>query len=74
MTAYRTRAPVFGTTWLMSTAQLRYPYEFGIFPLRKGGTDIAQFVSIEDYFDFRGPVDELVGWRLRSAAKPAGSQ
>jgi hypothetical protein len=74
MSAYRTRAPVFGTTWLMSTGQVRYPYEFGIFPLRKGGTDIAQFVSIEDYFDFKGPVDELVGWRLRSASKPAGSR
>jgi hypothetical protein len=72
--AYRTRAPVFGTTWLMSSGQVRYPYEFGIFPLRKGGPDIAQFVSIEDYFDFKGPVDELVRWRLRAASKPAGSR
>jgi hypothetical protein len=58
----------------MSTGHVRSPYEFGIFPLRKGGLDVAQFVSIEDYFDFKGPVDELVGWRPRSVSKPAASR
>ena len=69
--AYDSREPVFGTAWLMSSIQVRYRYDFAIFPLRNGGTDVEQFVSMEDYFDFAGPVDDLVGWRLRSNPSPA---
>ena len=32
--SYRAQAPVFGTTSLISTMGARFPYEFGIFPLR----------------------------------------
>lgn len=66
--AYRSRAPVFGTTWLVSAMGMRSSYEFGIFPLRKGGSRVDQFVAIEDYFDFSGPADELIGWRPRADA------
>jgi hypothetical protein len=29
-----------------------FRYEFGIFPLTLGGTEVRQFVALEDYFDF----------------------
>ncbi|NJO33111.1 MAG: hypothetical protein HC869_08160 [Rhodospirillales bacterium] len=58
----------------MTTEQVRYPYEFAVFPLRRGGTEVEQFVSVEDYFHLTGPVEELVGWRLRPASEPARSR
>jgi hypothetical protein len=65
--SYRARVPVFGTTSLISTIGARSPYEFGIFPLRRGKASIDQFVAIEDYFGFSTSPDELVAWRHRGA-------
>ena len=45
----------------------RFPYEFGIFPLRRGKASIDQFVAIEDYFGFSISSAELVVWRHRGA-------
>lgn len=67
--SYRARAPVFGTTSLISTMGTRSPYEFGILPLRKGKASVDQFVAIEDYFGFSSSPDELVAWRHRGVTK-----
>jgi len=45
----------------------RFTYEFGLFPLRKGGTAVDQFVSIEDYFDLTTGLTQLVEWREADA-------
>jgi hypothetical protein len=63
--AYRTRSPVFGTSNAPTTSGARFTYEFGLFPLRKGGSSVAQFVAIEDYFDLTSTLLELVEWRER---------
>lgn len=65
--AYRTRCPVFGTSVAPTTSGGHFSYEFGLFPLRKGGSDIQQFVALEDYFDLTSTLLELVEWRARKA-------
>jgi hypothetical protein len=66
--AYRTRSPVFGASDAPTTSGGRFTYEFGLFPLRKGGLAVAQFVAIEDYFDLTSTLFELVEWRERPPA------
>lgn len=62
-TAYRTRRPVFGAVDARTRSGGMFVYEFGLFPLRKGGADVDQFVSIEDYFDLTSTLTQLVEWR-----------
>ena len=62
-TAYRTRSPLFGAVEAPTRSGGRFTYEFGLFPLRKGGTAVDQFVSIEDYFDLTTTLTQLVEWR-----------
>jgi hypothetical protein len=66
-TAYRTRSPVFGVVDAPTRSGGRFAYEFGLFPLRKGGTAVEQFVSIEDYFDLTTTLTQLVEWREADA-------
>jgi hypothetical protein len=63
--AYRTRRPVAGQTSIMLQRGLRFVYEFGLFPLRKGGTSIDQFVAVEDYFEFSHLFPDLPEWQVR---------
>jgi hypothetical protein len=63
--AYQTRLPVFGASEAPTTCGTRFTYEFGLFPLRKGGSTIEQFVALEDYFDLTSTLLELVEWRER---------
>jgi hypothetical protein len=67
--AYRARSPVFGASDAPTTSGGRFTYEFGLFPLRKGGSSVAQFVAIEDYFDLTSTLLELVEWRERRGAE-----
>jgi hypothetical protein len=46
-----------------TTSGSRFTYEFGLFPLRNGGTQVAQVLAIEDYFDLTSTLLELVEWR-----------
>lgn len=62
-TAYRTRRPLFGAVNAPARGGGYFTYEFGLFPLRKGGTAVEQFVSIEDYFDLATTLTQLVEWR-----------
>lgn len=68
--AYRTRTPVFGSSRAPTTSGGYFVYEFGLFPLRNGGSSVAQFVAIEDYFDLTSTLLELVEWRERRASSP----
>jgi hypothetical protein len=61
---YRSRAPLFGSVTERTTSGGTFTYEFGIFPLTAGGTEVKQFVSIEDYFDFNLTSAELQPWPL----------
>ncbi|MEZ5830748.1 MAG: PAS domain-containing protein [Dongiaceae bacterium] len=67
--AYRTRLPVFGSIHAPTRNGGDFLYEFGLFPLRKGGTAVDQFVAIEDYFDLASTHVQLVEWRELEAAK-----
>lgn len=42
-----------------------FTYEYGLFPLRKGGAAIEQFVAVEDYGDLTSTPLDLVEWRAR---------
>lgn len=50
--SFDSRLPVFGTSAIPIKFGSSHLYEFGIFPLRNGGSEITQFVGIEDYFNF----------------------
>jgi hypothetical protein len=47
-----TRRPLMGALTVPAAAGGTFRYEFGIFPLTLGGTEVRQFVALEDYFDF----------------------
>jgi hypothetical protein len=49
-TAARTRAPLLGAVTEPTRAGGAFTYEFGIFPMAQGGTEVKQFIAIEDYF------------------------
>ncbi len=46
----RTRAPLFGAVEEATKSGGTFKYEFGIFPVALGGTEVGQFLSVEDYF------------------------
>ena len=70
--AYEERAPVFGCSEAPTRSGGRFNYEFGLFPLRQGGREVAQFVAIEDYFDLTSTLTELKEWQeKRASVEPA---
>jgi hypothetical protein len=58
--AHLMRRPVFGVCRAPTTSGSRFTYEFGLFPLRNGGTAVDQFVAVEDYFDLTATLVELL--------------
>jgi hypothetical protein len=56
------RLPLLGSTTVPTSAGAPFTYEFGIFPLRKGSESIEQFIAVEDYFDLRTTLIDLVPW------------
>jgi hypothetical protein len=62
-TVYSTRRPLFGSTTVATAYNGTLSYEFGIFPLRRGGGDIEQFIAVEDYFGRTSIVEQLQPWR-----------
>jgi hypothetical protein len=67
--AYRTRRPVLGVSSVTTTSGEIFTYEYGLFPLRKGGSAIEQFVAVEDYGDLSSTLLDLVEWRERPTKK-----
>ena len=58
----RNRTPLMGSVTEATTNGGTFTYEFGIFPLTVGGTEVQQFASIEDYFGFQLTMAELEPW------------
>jgi len=48
-TVAETRGPLMGSVTVPAKAGGALHYEFAIFPLRRGGDAVAQFVAVEDY-------------------------
>ena len=67
--SYTLRSPVFGVASAPTTMGVRFSYEFGIFPLRNGGSTISQFVSVEDYFDFKRRAGEWEQWEIQTSCE-----
>ena len=65
--AYLTRKPLLGATTVPTSDGKLFTYEFGIFPLRRGGETIDQFVAIEDYFGLISKIVQVEPWREKSA-------
>ena len=52
-TSYHERRPVLGEATEATATGGTFTYEFGIFPLARGGDGaVKQFFALEDYFDF----------------------
>jgi len=66
--SYHHRQAVMGAATEPTTAGDTFTYEFGIFPVTAGGTEVRQFMCIEDYFDFNRTSAELFPWSLRAGA------
>lgn len=62
---YQSRRPLFGMTRVPISTGGTVDYEFGIFPLRRGGEKIEQFIAIEDYFRFQGTLEQIEPWRIK---------
>ena len=61
-TAARTREPLLGSVTEPTRSGGPFSYEFGIFPVAKGGPEVQQFLSIEDYFGVTLISAGLVPW------------
>ncbi len=51
-TVFDSRAPLMGAFVDIASAGGTFNYEFGIYPLRRGGSAVAQCIAVEDYFGF----------------------
>ena len=63
---YLTRRPLLGATTVPTSDGKLFTYEFGIFPLRRGGETIEQFVAVEDYFGLISKIVQVEPWREKS--------
>jgi len=67
--SYASRQPLFGSVTERTVAGGTFTFEFGIYPVAVGGgTEIRQFLSVEDYFGFHLTSAELLPWTIRRAA------
>ena len=71
--AYVSRRPLLGATTVPTIAGAMVTYEFGIFPLRKGGDAVEQFVAVEDYFGLVSRIAQVQPWSLAPLAAPSRS-
>jgi hypothetical protein len=44
------RRPLFGSITEPTTSGGTFTFEFGLFPLTKGDSEVRQFIAVEDYF------------------------
>jgi hypothetical protein len=59
--AYTERRPVMGTLTEPTKSGNTFTYEFGVFPIARGGPAVEQFIALEDYFDFELTSGALAG-------------
>jgi hypothetical protein len=50
--SYAERRPVMGSVTDPARSGNTFTYEFGVFPIARAGDAVAQFIALEDYFDF----------------------
>ena len=65
---YVSRRPVLGVTTVPTSTGHLFKYEFGIFPLRRGGDLIEQFIAIEDYVGLISSIGRLRPWKSSTLA------
>jgi hypothetical protein len=63
--SYQERAPIVGTSTCTTTSGSLFTHEYGLFPLRKGGRSVDQFIAIEDYGELASTLTDLVQWSER---------
>jgi hypothetical protein len=63
--SYLERAPIIGTSTCTTTSGSLFTHEYGLFPLRRGGQPVDQFISIEDYGNLASTLTDLVQWSER---------
>jgi hypothetical protein len=59
--AYAARRPLMGELTEPTKSGNTFTYEFGLFPIARGGDAVAQFIALEDYFDFNLTSGALAG-------------
>lgn len=59
--AYAARRPLMGALTEPAKSGGTFGYEFGLFPITRGGTAVKQFIAVEDYFDFTLTSGALAG-------------
>jgi hypothetical protein len=59
--AYAERRPLMGMLTEPTKSGSTFTYEFGLFPLARGGAEVKQFIALEDYFDFTLTSGALAG-------------
>jgi hypothetical protein len=71
---YETARPLYGQSTVKTLAGGSFSYEYGIWPLTKGGSEVSQFVAMEDYGPHkaraRALLDQAKLWR-RAVAIPS---
>lgn len=63
LSSYKTRVPAIGNSTCTTTSGALFTHEYGLFPLRRGGDRIAQFLAIEDYQGLVSELTDLVRWQ-----------
>lgn len=64
-TVYDTQRPLLGATTVPTSTGSMFTYEFGIFPLRKGGERVEQFIAVEDYFGLQSTLIQVEPWQKK---------
>jgi len=68
------RIPVYGDVTVPTLHGDLFRYEFGIFPLSRGGESVEQFIAIEDYggreLRLRQFEDKIAPWRVADEPPP----
>jgi hypothetical protein len=59
--AYDARRPLMGALTEPTKSGGTFAYEFGLFPIARGGAEVKQFIALEDYFDFTLTSGALAG-------------
>jgi len=62
LAVYQSGTPIYGSVTEPTLSGDTFTYEFGIFPLTRGGQTVEQFVSVEDYFGFQLTSAQLLPW------------
>lgn len=60
--AFDSRRPFLGSETEPTTSGGTFTYEYGLFPIGRGGDAVEQFIAVEDYFGFELTSAQLQPW------------